>query len=80
MLERVQDLSLEAHQALGCEVFSRVDWMVDGRTLEPYVLEVNTIPGFTSHSLLPKSAARIGLTFDRLCQRIVELSMALKRE
>jgi D-alanine-D-alanine ligase len=75
MLRRVQELSREAHRALGCAVFSRVDWMVDSATLMPYVLEVNTIPGFTSHSLLPKAAARMGLSFDQLCQRIVDLSL-----
>lgn len=78
LLRRVQELSVAAHKALGCRVFSRVDWMVDAETLEPFVLEVNTIPGFTSHSLLPKAAARIGLNFDDLCQRIVELSLAEK--
>ncbi len=75
LLERVQALSLKAHESLGCEVFSRVDWMIDAQTLEPYALEVNTIPGFTSHSLLPKSAARIGVSFDQLCDRIMALSM-----
>jgi D-alanine-D-alanine ligase len=75
LLERVQRLSLAAHRALGCRVYSRVDCMVDAASMEPYFLEVNTIPGFTSHSLLPKAAARIGLTFDHLCQRIVELSL-----
>ncbi len=75
LLERIQSLSLRAHESLGCHAFSRVDWMVEAATLEPYVLEVNTIPGFTSHSLLPKAAARAGLTFDRLCQRIIELSL-----
>jgi D-alanine-D-alanine ligase len=76
LLSRVQALSLAAHRALGCEVFSRVDWMVDAATGEPYILEINTIPGFTSHSLVPKAAARIGMDFDRLCQRIIELSLA----
>ena len=75
LLERVQSLSLAAHRALGCRAFSRVDFMVDGESLEPYVLEVNTIPGFTSHSLVPKSAARVGLSFEQLCQRIVQLSL-----
>lgn len=79
LLKRVQVLSLAAHDALGCGVFSRVDWMVDAETLEPFVLEINTIPGFTSHSLLPKAAARIGMSFDQLCQRIVELSLAKMR-
>jgi len=76
LLEHVQELSVAAHMALGCRVFSRVDWMVDAKTHLPYILEINTIPGFTSHSLVPKSAARIGLSFDDLCQRIVELSLA----
>ena len=76
LLAEVQSLSLRAHRALGCGVFSRVDWKIDEKVFEPFVLEVNTIPGFTDHSLLPKSAARIGLTFDALCQRIVELSMS----
>ncbi len=75
LLQRVQLLSLNAHQALGCSVFSRVDWMIDRKTMNPYVLEVNTIPGFTDHSLLPKSAARVGLSFDALCQRIIDLSL-----
>lgn len=75
VLARVQELSVAAHRALGCEVFSRHDWMVDGQTHQPYILEVNTIPGFTSHSLLPKAAGRVGIDFDRLCQRIVELSL-----
>ena len=79
LLERVQTLSLEAHRVLGCEAFSRVDWMVDEKTLEPFVLEVNTIPGFTSHSLLPKAAGRIGLSFDDLCARIIELSQDRRR-
>ena len=74
LLAKVQRLSLEAHRALNCRVFSRVDCMVDRNTLEPFILEVNTIPGFTSHSLLPKAAARIGMSFDRLCQNIIELS------
>ena len=74
-LERLHTLSLQAYHALGCAVFSRVDWLVDGATLEPYLLEINTIPGFTSHSLVPKAAARLGLSFDQLCQRIVELSL-----
>lgn len=74
VLERIGKLSLQAHRALGCRDFSRVDWMVDARTREPYVLEINTIPGLTDHSLLPKAAGRAGLSFEMLCQRIVELT------
>ncbi|MBI4716195.1 MAG: D-alanine--D-alanine ligase [Planctomycetes bacterium] len=78
-LERVQALSVAAHRVLGCRVFSRVDWMLDAETLEPFVLEVNTIPGFTNHSLLPKAAARVGVDFDELCQRIIDLSLVSDR-
>jgi D-alanine-D-alanine ligase len=52
-----------------------VDCILDAKTLTPYFLEVNTIPGFTSHSLVPKAAARVGISFDQLCQRIIELSL-----
>jgi len=76
IVTRVQQLSLRVHELLGCRVLSRVDWMVDEKTNEPYLLEVNTIPGFTSHSLVPKAAARVGIDFDQLCQRVIELSLA----
>lgn len=79
LLERVQALSVQIFAALNCQDFGRVDWMVDGTTGEPFFLEVNTIPGFTSHSLLPKAAARVGVSFDDLCQRIVDLTMKRKR-
>ena len=74
LLERIELLSVKAHESLGCRDFSRVDWLVDADTNEPYVLELNTIPGFTDHSLLPKAAGRAGLSFAHLCQRIVELA------
>lgn len=60
-----------AHKVLGCEPFSRVDIRLDpeGR---PWVLEVNTIPGLTASSLLPKAAAHCGLTFSDLCCLMIE--------
>ena len=76
LLNEVQKLSLEAHRALGCTDFSRVDWMVDEASGRPYILEINTIPGFTDHSLFPKAAERAGISFDQLCQRIIEMAMA----
>jgi len=78
VLEHTHQLSVRAQEVLGCRDFCRVDWMVDRRTHEPFVLEINTIPGFTSHSLLPKAAARIGISFDELCQKIVMLAMRRK--
>jgi D-alanine-D-alanine ligase len=76
LLASIQQMSLRAHRCLGCRDFSRVDWMVDRKTHEPYAIEVNTIPGLTSHSLLPKAAQHDGLSFDALCQRVLELTMA----
>jgi D-alanine-D-alanine ligase len=75
LLREISALSLRAFEAIGCRGFGRVDWMVDRITHEPYILEINTIPGFTSHSLLPKAAARAGLSFAEVCQHIVELAL-----
>lgn len=75
LLQRVQQLSASAFEALGCRDMGRVDWMIDAGTCHPYCLEVNTIPGFTSHSLLPKAAARAGISFADLCEQLVRLAM-----
>ncbi|MDE1170801.1 MAG: D-alanine--D-alanine ligase [Verrucomicrobium sp.] len=74
LTRRVQEISLRAHRALGCEVYSRVDIMLDADS-NPYVLEVNTIPGMTATSLLPKAAAAAGIPFPELCERILLLSL-----
>ena len=71
---KVQAAAVAAHQALGLEVYSRVDVMLDSQN-RPYVLEANTIPGMTETSLLPKSAAADGLPFPELCKKIAELSL-----
>ena len=76
---RVQETSLRVHEVLGCIGFSRVDLMLDADEKE-YVLEVNTIPGFTTHSLLPKAAAHVGIQMPELCQRIVKLALNGKAE
>jgi D-alanine-D-alanine ligase len=68
---RVQDLALQAFQLLGCSVFARVDLMLDTETSEPFVLEVNPIPGLTGTSLLPQAADAAGIGFDDLIARIV---------
>jgi len=73
----VQDAALAAHRALGVEIYSRVDVLLDSRN-RPFVLEANTIPGMTETSLLPKAAAAIGITFPELCQKIAELSLVLR--
>jgi len=63
-------LSLRAHLALGCEGFSRVDFMVD-KEERLYCLEVNTIPGMTELSLIPKAAAAAGLSFAEVVKMIL---------
>lgn len=73
---QVQALARRAHQILGCEGFSRVDLIAPPGQV-PVVLEVNTIPGLTATSLLPKAAAAAGLPFPQLCERL--LSSALNR-
>lgn len=73
--EEVQRLALAAHRLLGLRDFSRVDFRLDAVGL-PSCLEVNTLPGMTATSLLPQSAACIGIGFDELCRRIVELASA----
>jgi D-alanine-D-alanine ligase len=67
---RLGTLAVAAHRALGCRGASRVDFRLDGRG-RPAVLEVNTIPGMTETSLLPKSAAAAGIGFDELVARIL---------
>ena len=65
----MQAMALDAHQALGCGVYSRVDFLLDTDNT-PYVLEINTIPGMTATSLLPKSAAAAGIGFSELCKLV----------
>ncbi len=72
--QRVQDAALAAMKAVGVEVYGRVDIMLR-RDGEPYVLEINTIPGMTVSSLLPKAARAVGIEFPQLMQRIIELSL-----
>ena len=78
-IRRVQEVALEAHKALGVEIYSRVDVILSDDDV-PYVLEVNTIPGMTETSLLPKAAEVHGIGFGDLCQQIAELSMQLRKK
>ena len=70
----VQAAALAAHRALGLRVYSRVDVLLDASN-RPFVLEVNTIPGMTETSLLPKAAAVAGIDFASLCEEIAGLSL-----
>jgi D-alanine-D-alanine ligase len=71
----VQELAVKAFQVLGCRDCARVDFIVDQHT-GPQLLEINTIPGFTDHSLLPKAAAHAGITFGRLVEMLLEMALA----
>lgn len=71
--KKVKTLALSAHKLLGCFGCSRVDMILDTNNL-PFVLEVNTIPGLTLTSLLPKAAKILGIEFDELCLKLIKLA------
>jgi D-alanine-D-alanine ligase len=70
----IEAAALSCFHALGCRDFARVDFILSDQQ-EIYALEVNTIPGFTSHSLLPRAAARTGLQMPQLCLQIVRAAL-----
>jgi len=80
LLARAQRLSRQVFAGLGCRHLARVDWMAESHgqdaraTQRLWFLEINTIPGFTSHSLVPKAAARVGLPFDELVEQLVRMA------
>ena len=71
LVNKISAAALDCFDALGCRHFARADFILsnDGT---PFILEVNTIPGFTSHSLLPMAAAKAGLSMRDLCTKIIE--------
>lgn len=78
LTEKLQTLARAAHVALGLSDYSRTDFMVatDGT---PYLLEVNTLPGMTATSLLPQEAQAVGLSFEQLLAKLLELGLRKKR-
>ena len=73
--DEIRRLAVEAFKAVDCSGWSRVDVMRDRATGKFYLLEVNTAPGMTSHSLVPKAARQVGIEFEELCWRILETSL-----
>lgn len=67
----IQQLVLKAYRTLGCRGWARADVMIDASTRQPYLLEINTAPGMTSHSLVPMSAKAAGLAYPELCVRLL---------
>lgn len=74
LTQEIQDLALRVHRAIGCEGYSRVDFMMDEDGL--HVLEINTAPGMTATSLMPQGAASAGIEFPSLLNLIVEHSIS----
>lgn len=72
--QAIRALALAAFEALGCSGWGRVDVMRDGQGRN-FLLEVNTAPGMTSHSLVPKAARQLGIDFETLCWRVLETSL-----
>ena len=68
----IQALVLEAYRVLGCRGWARADVMIDHRTRTPYLLEINTAPGMTGHSLVPMSAKAAGLSYEQLCVQLLQ--------
>jgi len=81
--KRIQDAALGAFRVTGCRDYARVDVMVRGNG-DPVVLEVNTQPGMTETSLMPKAAAAAGISYEQLCQKMIDLALGrnekLKRQ
>jgi len=69
-LPLVQQIAVDAYRACGCRGVTRVDFRIDGKN-RPFVLELNTLPGMTGHSLVPKAAQQAGIPFPELCDRMV---------
>lgn len=69
---QIQQYVLQAYNALGARGWSRIDVMLDGTTNKPYLLEINTCPGMTGHSLVPMAARAVGISYAQLCLQVLE--------
>lgn len=72
--EAIQRLVLKAYRVLGCRGWGRVDVMIDAASRQPYLLELNTSPGMTGHSLVPMSARAAGISYEALCVQLLDLA------
>lgn len=71
--KKIEDIAVKCYKLFKCTSYARIDIMIKDDI--PYVLEVNTLPGMTKNSLMPKSAQAAGLTFDKLLDSIIETSL-----
>ena len=67
----IQRVVLAAYRALGCRGWGRADLMIRAADRRPFLLEMNTSPGMTGHSLVPKSAAAAGIGYEQLCVQLL---------
>jgi D-alanine-D-alanine ligase len=72
--KQIQQLVLESYRTLGCRGWARADVMVNAKDNQPYLLEINTSPGMTSHSLVPMSAAAAGISYEALCVELLRMA------
>ena len=72
----IQSIALDIHNLLGCRHYSRVDFRLD-KEGNPWFLEINTLPGMTETSLVPKSAATLGINFNSLIQKIIDEALKI---
>ena len=70
--QAIQDVVLKAYRVLGCKGWGRIDVMIDAVTRLPYLLEINTSPGMTGHSLVPMSAKAAGISYEDLCVQLLQ--------
>ncbi len=72
--QAIQTLVLKAYRVLGCRGWGRIDVMIDQKTRQPYLLEINTSPGMTGHSLVPMSAKAAGISYPALCLQVLQMA------
>ena len=77
LTDKIQEEAVKAYEALGIEVYARMDFMVDADE-NVYCLEANTLPGMTPTSLIPQEAAAIGVSYEELCEQIIKISLEKK--
>ena len=73
LTEKIQSIAVDAFKICGCRGVARVDFMLDENS-NPFVLEINTVPGMTETSLVPDAARAMGIEFPELCEKILKLA------
>jgi D-alanine-D-alanine ligase len=80
LTERLQAIAVQAYQAIDCAGMARVDFLINAKSGEIFLSEVNTIPGFTKISMYPKLWEASGLSYRDLVDRLIELALERKAD